>query len=269
MMGRDRMRGVAKAFKGALYAIVVLVLVACSFVPARREENVKNTGGLYDATLTAGQARDLYVGDVDWERARALGLCEGDDFEERYLQAAATYMGLLNAWLCDECALDSYQVILEGGDLEFPVDDDEVSALKAHGGFGRSNVFIRSTAYVERLSKEDLALVLGIADGTTSAEDEDARDMLIRTWRDVMEVRRSDIHEDFDVVYTDAGLSAEIAPHDALVFVIAYAPSFDENGMLVDEAAEDEKQERAETLRDLMASELSSHMGSVAVFVEG
>ena len=257
-------------------SIIVLacLVFACSCSWARQEGTItmaddKMTSRSVDVEpLTPEQAQKLYVGDVDWNRATSLGLVSGEDFEKAYLEVAGSYMALLNDWLVKVYGLDEYQAMLDSHEWKYPVEHDDASALQANGGFGRKNIFIRSTAYVERLSPDDLALVQAHYNPSdkTLAVDDSMEQMLERTWKEVIEVRRLDISEPFDEVYEDRFDAVAIAPNDALVLEILYGREYDDAGKLVSAENEENKQRIVMNLAELMESELGQSIEPVKVF---
>ena len=223
-------------------------------------------------TLTNEESVELYVGDVDWPAAVDKKLASEMSFSKEYRLIAAGYMAIFNFWLCAYHELGKYQAALDAHPWSYPTAPRKRLLLK-HGGFGRNNIYIRNTAYVERLTVDELQ-AFRFAIDEEDERIEVTRELLgivARSYSEVLAVRHLDYGEqsDYDVLYKRTLFYTEVTKSTAIVFVLSYYPEFDDQGNLVSEETEKLKYQMATAVRDLMKLKLERHIGSPAsVFVE-
>ena len=190
---------------------------------------------------------------------------EKQGLTKNYLEVRAAYMALLNEYLCDEVELDKYQEFLDENEYNFIAEEENVYS-KA-GAFGRKNIWIRNNAYVERLSKEDLAMLLAeMNDGSVNVTDE-LLEMVKRTMEEVISVKYEGNKGVFEAVYDMGVFQTNVAPSNALVITISYDFEYDEKGNILDDRKEDQKESIVEDLQKRMTEEIGEQLDlPVSVF---
>ena len=122
--------------------------------------------------------------------------------------------------------------------------------------------------YIEYLSEDDLDLLQrSIKFGKLSITDS-LLDMIRRTFKDVIAVRFDDSGTVFDVVYQNGAIFRYVAPNTALVFELCYGTEYDEQGNIISQETEDEKDVISGYLKDVIESELKHTLDmEVKVFI--
>lgn len=216
--------------------------------------------------ITEEEAKEIFLDAYDTALAKEKRLIKKSIYEETYLNAQASYMALLNYYLCEKTELGEYQEMLDSHIFEFPYDEE--SAVRNYGACGRNNISIINNLFVERLSEKDLRLLNKNVEGSVLNITESLMEMVERTYQEVITVRYEESDAAFSVIYTMGALYTEEAPNKALVFEIRYNPVYDEVGNIKSTAYEAEKQKIAEMLAELMESEMENAIGTeVTVFI--
>ena len=174
-------------------------------------------------------------------------------------------MSLLNYYLCENAGLNDYQNDLDTSDFKFPAGEQDVY-MKA-GSFGRSNIYIRNNIYIERLSSDDLLLLMSNMKNGEVAVNDDLIQMVAGTMQEVISVKYDDTDTKFDAVYNIGAFQTDTAPNDALVIAVSYEPEYDEDGNIVNRDTEEEKLNFMASFKEKIETEMSEKLGfTVCVF---
>ena len=238
--------------------VIIVALASCNNESEKDESNMENISKVY--IVPAEVAKKLYPADYNLEMAIEKGLVNTSIYEDRFLLLQSGYRAIFNAYLCDRVNLDEYQNCLDANELNFPKSSrTEYSEI---GAFGRNNIFIRNSLYVERLSNEDIELILDSIDGETIRIDDRLLSLVERTWREIIIVRLGqDVNDEpYEIVYDEDGINKISAFNDSLVLELAYGVEFDISGNVVNKENEKAKYRYAVVLTNRMESEISNKL---------
>lgn len=249
---------IKKAIALMICMVITITLASCNNEPERNESNMENISKVY--IVPPEVAAGLYPADYNLEMAIEKGLVNTSIYEDRFLLLQSGYRAIFNAYLCDRANLDEYQNCLDLSELSFPKGSrTEYSEI---GAFGRNNIFIRSSLYVERLSSKDIELILDAIDGETIRIDDELLSLAERTWQEVIVVQLDpDANgEPYEIVYDEDGINKISALNDSLVLELAYSAEFDSAGNIVSKENEKAKYGYAADLANRMESEISNDL---------
>lgn len=257
-MNKDILLLIKKAIAWMICIVITVTLASCNNEPERAESNMENISKVY--IVPPEVAKGLYPADYNLEMAIEKGLVSTSIYEARFLLLQSGYRAIFNAYLCECVNLDEYQNCLDAYELGFPKSSrTEYSEI---GAFGRNNIFIRNSLYVERLSNEDIELILDAIDGEIIRIDDRLLSVVERTWREVVVVRldQDTNGEPYEIVYDEDGINKISAFNDSLVLELAYGAEFDTSGNIVSKENEKTKYEYAADLANRMESEISNEL---------
>lgn len=258
MMKKSVLLLVKKAIVLMICMTITITLASCNNEPERDDSNMENISKVY--IVPPKVAARLYPADYNLEMAKEKGLANTSIYEDRFLLLQSGYRAIFNAYLCEHANLDEYQNCLDLSELGFPKGSrTEYSEI---GAFGRNNIFIRNSLYVERLSNEDIELILDAIDGETIRIDDELLSLVERTWQEVVVVQlNQDTNcEPYEIVYDEDGINKISAFNDSLVMELAYSTEFDSAGNIVRKENEKAKYEYAVNLANRMESEISKKL---------
>ena len=255
--------------------IVVLCLTSCSIdrppdsteiTLSTMSEEEKNMEKITYTALTPEEARQMSPNAYDLEMAQEKNLAESDIYDGNYLEVQAAYRALLNYYLCKTGNLDEYQGKMDSSPYNFLENTGNI--YKSAGAFGRANIYIRNNIYVERLSLENLTLLLnGMQDNGTVEVSDKLLEMIQDTMVEVISVRYDDSEAKFEAIYDIGAFQTNTAPNDALVLAISYEHEYDDNGNIISAEKEDEKIAYVKELASQIEKEMSEKLGvKVSVF---
>ncbi len=219
-------------------------------------------------TVEPSAAEKLYPMGYNTELAKKKGLAENSVYEERYLLLQACYRAAFNCFLNERVGIDRYQERLDSNEYVFP--KCKHTAYAAFGAFGRNNIFLRNTLFVERLSEKEIDRFLNAVRDDSLVITDDLLNIVEETWKSVILVKLDESYDDtpYEIVYDEFGVNRIMAYNDALVLEIAYDPELDAEGELVNPENERKKYEFILSLAEQMESEISEALGGhVAVIV--
>lgn len=247
---------------------ITIAFASCNDKPERDEFNMENVSKVY--IVQPEIAERLYPADYDVEMAKEKELSNTSIYEDRFLLLQSGYRAIFNAFLCDRASLNKYQNSLDISDLSFPKSSrTEYSEI---GAFGRNNIYIRNTLFVERLSNEDIKLIFDAIDGETIKIDNALLSMVERTWKEIVVVQldQDEPNESYEIVYDEDGINKISAFNDSLVLELAYDVEFDSMGNILNKENEKAKCEYATDLANKMEAEISDKLSChVAVIIKG
>lgn len=193
--------------------------------------------------------------------------------ESKDADAESVYMEYLGNYLKEQLDLLSYddQVAALGC---IPVDAEEQSEHQKEKNMGLKFIYLRNEAHLERLSDEDMALLREAANGS-SINRQLITEMVIRTFEQVLSPREITSEEDRKVqtIYDDYLLdynSPRMVDMNSVVLHIATQSDYDEQGNIVDDEKEAEKEEALVRLALQMEDEMEDLLGNspVRVFID-
>lgn len=235
---------------------ITITLASCNNGPERDESDMESISKIY--IVQPELAERLYPTGYNFETAKEKGLSNSSIYEDKYLLLQAGYCAIFNAFLCDRVSLNEYQNCLDISELGFPKGSrTEYSEI---GAFGRKNIYIRNSLYVERLSNEDIELILDAIDGETIRINDELLSLVERTWKEIVVVHLDQDANDepYEIVYDEDGINKMSAFNDSLVLELAYSAEFDSAGNILNKENEQAKYKYATELADRMETEISS-----------
>lgn len=260
-----------KSMRKAGYIALIWLMALCCLASCGSKEvpetmNDTNTGILF-YELSVQDAKTVNPNAYNLHMAIEKGLAKQEIYDGNYLKLQAAYLAVADHYLCEKAGLNGYQAFLDAHDYNFAAPNANVY-IQA-GAFGRTNIYIRNNAYVERLSLADLQLLEEAIQGQRVLVTDMVLEMVERTLLEVITLRYDDSTEVFEAVYNAGALQTNFAPSNALVFGISYEPDFDADGNLVDRATEEKKLEFIGAFADMMAAEMEEKLDiSVRVFID-
>lgn len=258
MMRNNDLLLIKKAIIFMICIVFIMSYVSCDNKLERDELNMEKISKIY--IVKSEIAKKLYPADYNIEKAKEKGLSNTSLYEPRFLLIQSGYRAILNEFLCEYADLDKYQSSLDKNELNFPKGlQTEFSKI---GAFGRNNIYIRNSLYVERLSREDIKLILDSIDGKKIKIDDKLISMVERTWKEIITVQlnEEEYTEPYEIVYDEYGINKKLAFNDALVFELAYNVDFDSEGNIVNKEKEKAKYKYATELASKMEVEISSKL---------
>jgi hypothetical protein len=210
---------------------------------------------------TLGQVRGFSPGAFNADLAREKGLLFIDgSLSWEYLILQSGYRAAFNEFLNDACDLESYEKELsENEKYDFVVETLFSTVYSRIGSFGRDYIFLRNDFNIEVLEDEDFRLLKSSCDRSSIMYTEEVREMVERTYRDVIRVEYTPGQAPFDVIYDGETLSPFFAPNDAVVLGIWYTVEHAEDGSL----AHPEEQPEMEEYLEAMRREMQRDMGEI------
>lgn len=267
-MGKKLLLFLKKSIAMVLCIGITSTLASCNDKSERNELNMENVSKVY--IVQPEVAEKLYPAGYNVEMAKEKGLSNTSIYEERFLLLQSGYRAVFNAFLCDHANLNEYQNSLDINELNFPKSfQTEYSEI---GAFGRDNIYIRNSLYVERLSKEDIELIFDAIDGETIKIDDELLSMVERTWRKIVVVQldQDEQTEPYEIIYDEDGINKISAYNDSLVLELAYNTEFDSAGNILNKENEKAKYEYATDLANKIETEISSKLDChVSVIIKG
>ena len=244
-----------------LVGIVVLaaILLAIINYTPKVETPVNFENATVLAVPTEEQAREMQPAAYNFEEAKAKGLIKKDIYETSYRELQTAYKTAMDCYICMNTDLEKYQSTLSESELGFAAGED---IYRLTGSFGRENICIRNTIFVENLSKEDIAVFQrNMVQGRVFITAE-VLEVVERTMPDVIVVGLNGDNTPKDVVFDNGDYGSVTVQNGNLVIEISYSTGFDSHGDLMDSAEAEAK--RAEVVNDLktqMEKELSDKLG--------
>lgn len=200
----------------------------------------------------------LYPNSFDLDLAKEKQLVKNEINEESYRKCQASYLKVFNDYLNNVANVEKYQKELDNSTLNYPTV--EANVYCSYGSFGRKNISIRNTLFVERLSTDEISLFLDAIDenGNVIVSDELLK-IVENTWRDVIVVNLEDeVSKPYRIIY-DSTLQRKIdAMNNAVVFQINYSIEYDSSGNISDDDYEKRKYDEIIDLAERMEIEISS-----------
>lgn len=246
-----------------LYIFAFILVFSVSGCQNREVDENMNT--ISYEPLSIQEANSVSPNSYDLQMAIEKGLADKEIYDGDYLEVQAAYMSLLNYYLCENAGLNDYQNDLDTSDFKFPAGEQDVY-MKA-GSFGRSNIYIRNNIYIERLSSDDLLLLMSNMKNGEVAVNDDLIQMVAGTMQEVISVKYDDTDTKFDAVYNIGAFQMDTAPNDALVIAVSYEPEYDEDGNIVNRDTEEEKLNFMASFKEKIETEMSEKLGfTVCVF---
>jgi predicted small lipoprotein YifL len=193
--------------------------------------------------------------------------------ENKNVNAESIYMDALGNYLKEQLDLASYdKQIAEFGCI--PVDIEEQSEHQKEKNMGLKYIYLRNEPHLDRLSDEDMALLTEAANGS-SINRQLITEMVVRTFEQVLSPREITSEEDRKVqtIYDDYLFdynSPRMVDMNSVVLHIATQSDYDEQGNIIDEEKEDEKENALHALSERMEDEMDGLLGDnpVRVFID-
>ena len=243
-------------------------LTSCTNNEKGVNSNMERICDIY--TVEPAVAEKLYPAGYNFELAKKKGLAENSICEEKYLLLQACYRAAFNCFLNERVSIDRYQERLDSHEYVFP--KCKHTAYAAFAAFGRNNIFLRNTLFVERLTEKEIHRFLDAVRDDSLVITDDLLSIVEETWKSVIFVKLDESYDDtpYEIVYDEFGVNKMMAYNDALVLEIAYDPEYDSEGEFVNRENEPKKYEFILSLAEQMESEISESLGChVAVIVRG
>lgn len=165
-------------------------------------------------------------------------------------------------YLQEQLDLRQYDNLLKDSELHFlPAQGDNITEQQRNNMSGMKYLYIRNDIYLDRLTKEDYALLKEVSgqfeQGVTkdSIVPREVQDMIERTFHDIISPNEIREEEDEHVLTSFDTTGSNFFTNNSIVIYIATQEAFDENGEYIDEESEQEKKELLEILCSQMESD--------------
>ncbi len=242
--------------------IVLLLLVLVLFTSCtinNKQESEKTMNNIIQLTpLSVEEGYEIYPKSYDDLK-----------YSNNDLLLQSAYLSVLNEYLEQEVALSKYQEDIDNSDLTFPYSNKTI--YSKIGLFGRGNISLRNTPFVNRLKNSQKNLILSSINNNNEIEVTDELLSLVKdTWREVISVKlESDDVGDYEIVYDLDAIKTRTAMSNALTFELCYETEYDNNGNIQNENYEDQKYEYSLNLKTRMEKEISEKLDCpVTVFIK-
>lgn len=246
--------------KKYIFTIITLLLLI-SFTTGCSNTTIAEDNEHMKTVLSYDEFQLLYPASYDLELAKEKSLVKKEINEEQYRKCQASYMQVFNAFLNEAAHIDQYQKELDESALNFPAKN--VNVYCSYGSFGRQNISLRNTFFVERLSTDEISRFVDAmdADGNVAVSDELLK-IVEATWKDVIVVNFEEASEQpYRIVYDPTALGKIDAMNDAVVLQINFSTEYDANGNIPDDDYETEKYNTIKDLATRMETEIASELG--------
>ena len=244
------------------FTIILLLLVSVLFTSCsinNKKEGEKAMNNFVQLTpLSIEEGYEIYPKSFD-----------DSQYNNTDLLLQSAYLSVLNEYLEQEVALSKYQEDLNNSDFSFPYTNKTI--YSKIGLFGRENISLRNTPFVNRLNDSQKKLLLSSINNDNEIEITDELLSLIEdTWREVITVKlESDDAGDYEIVYDLDAVETRNAMSNALTFELCYETEYDNNGNIQNEDYEQQKYEYSLALKMRMEKEISEKLNCpVTVFIK-
>ena len=271
-------RVVTKPFIGLVMCFMLLVTASCErrnvneemeiveglLVPTREEANEM----IVPYSTVDGPPLMIQPLNYDLDLAIEKGIATSEGFSNMYLNMRALYRKVLEQYLSERLSLETFDEMLKNSDLGFiSIATERMNFYQRHSTFGLQYIYLRSNLPIERLSIEDLDILMNSIEAGSSEVTEELLSLVSRTYRDIIIVHP---HLELNIPIGFSNDGENIAPNNALVFEIGHTFEIDENGRFLDEGNERAKRESLTyEFIPLMEERLSEELGiPVVVFHE-
>lgn len=245
-----------------------IVLNSCNNKYERNKLDMKATSKIF--FVQPEIAKKLYPNGYNLKIAKEKEISNNSIYESKYLLLQSGYRAIFNEFLCKNTKIDEYQKKLDTSEFNFPQSlKSEYSKI---GAFGRKNIYLRNSLYVERLSDKDIELIFQAIDDDVIEISEELLLLVDRTWKEIITVYL-DSHADeepYEIIYDEGGINKTVAFNDSLVFELNYDVDFDPAGNIIDKENEKFKYQYATNLANQMEEEIANKLNChVAVIIKG
>ncbi len=242
--------------------IVLLLLVLVLFTSCtinNKQESEKTMNNIIQLTpLSVEEGYEIYPKSFD-----------DTQYSNTDLLLQSAYLSILNEYLEQEVALSKYQEDIDNSDLTFPYANKTI--YSKIGLFGRGNISLRNTPFVNRLKDSQKKIILSSINNNNEIEVTDELLSLVKdTWREVISVKlESDDVGDYEIVYDLDAIKTRNAMSNALTFELCYETEYDSDGNIQNENYEERKYEYCLNLKMCMEKEISEKLDCpVTVFIK-
>lgn len=240
-----------------LLLLVLALLASCNLNNKQKSE--KTTNNIIQLMpLSVEEGYEIYPKSFD-----------DTQYSNTDLLLQSAYLSILNEYLEQEVALSKYQEDMDNSDLTFPYSNKTI--YSKNGLFGRGNISLRNTPFVNRLKDSQKKLILSSIDNNNKIEVTDELLSLVKdTWKDVISIKlESDDIGDYEIVYDSDAVKTKNAMTNALTFELCYETEYDNNGNIQNESYENQKYEYCLNLKTRMEKEISEKLNCpVTVFIK-
>lgn len=200
--------------------------------------------------------------------AGLISACDfsGSSEEKREAAMEQLYRLGLDNYLQEQLDLLKYDELLRDSELDFlPTEDGNVTRQQKSSMMGMKYLYIRNDIYLNRLSREDYALLRDTADQYKDEITKDTeipgeiQDMIIRTFHAVIAPNEIRTEEDRNVLTAFDTSGTKMFTNSSVVIYIATEAAFDERGEYIDEKKEQDKKE----LLDILCSQMEAEFDGV------
>lgn len=123
--------------------------------------------------------------DVNMQEASTKGLVTNNELNENYFKVLILYKKILNKYLVDTLDLKKYDDIIKTSELNFISNSKENQDIYQYtSNMGMEYLYIRNNLFIERLTSEQLNLLIEAYDKNITSED--VTDIVISTYKDVI-----------------------------------------------------------------------------------
>lgn len=168
-------------------------------------------------------------------------LCENEMFTEKYIQLQTVYRFFLSQFLLQTTKMDVIDRKLKQHELSFLENRSEnMNFYQRNDLMGLDYFYLRNHIHIERLEEEQLKLLEGLLDKVTEENAKEAKVLIENTYKKVLGFAEDDSFQEIELfpsIYGEGNI-----PVDAIVFMIAAVPEYDEAGNIKDVTAQEKKE---------------------------
>ena len=237
----------------------IVFLTSCNNDLKKDVSDVNSISNIFE--IEPSLAAKLYPIGYDFEMACQKGLTDSSIYEKKYLLLQSCYRTVFNYYLDEKVGISKYQDSIDKSEYTFPVCKH--SEFAKFSSFGRKNIFIRNTLFVERLSTDEIDSFFAAIEDDKLLISDKLIHIVESTWLDIIFVRLEDTYDNksYEIIYDENGINKIKAYNDALVFEIAYDTEFDSDGRIISKENEKNKYDYILSFANKMESEISELLG--------
>lgn len=238
---------------------VALLLFLCACGGEKKERSDANMEVMALNIMDSDFAEENYPAGYDVAAAIEKGLITTSIGERNYQALEAAYMAGLNYYLEQTIHLSDYEQELHGNGYNFfSVEENPYCRYRA---YGRQNLYLRNTAYIERLSAEQLAILESAVNGDTVQISSELLDLVADTWKDMIVIHlEPDDLSVYKINYEMDAINGFDAYNDALTLILGYCTEYDEKGNIISDEQEDNKYAVAKATCEKIERELEQSL---------
>ncbi len=209
--------------------------------------------------MNSQEVSKIYPNGYDTNVAKEKGLISNGPGEEKYQRMQAAYLAVFNRYLEDTIDLSKYEAELQNSGYNFyPIKDNLYYSYRS---YGRNNIYLRNTAYIEHLDSDQLALLERSISGNEVLLTPELTEMVADTWKDIFVAYLDpDNKSIYKINYEMESVNGFSSYNNSLTFELGYCKEYDAKGNLIDSNVEKEKITLAYSVIEQIEEEISKEL---------